>query len=273
MVAGARPNFIKLAPLIRAASQQPDIVFELVYAGCEDDPTLESALFDDLQIARPTVFLGVDSVSLNEITGRVMGAFDAYLTQSMPDVVIVVDDLASTMAAAIVTKKRGIRLAHLVAGTRSFDISMPKEVNRLVIDGLSDLLFTAGQGASTITSREGAEGSRVYMVGNILIDNLRYNRNRWRRPALMDSLGLQEGRYVLFTLNRWWHRCARVPAGPLRTVWAAARPSMPWLPCPTWSSDGWPRTPAASLPTAATWPRKPRSTVCRASRSTAIPSI
>lgn len=202
MVAGARPNFIKLAPLIRAASQQPDIVFELVYAGCEDDPTLESALFDDLQIARPTVFLGVDSVSLNEITGRVMGAFDAYLTQSMPDVVIVVDDLASTMAAAIVTKKRGIRLAHLVAGTRSFDISMPKEVNRLVIDGLSDLLFTAGQGASTITSREGAEGSRVYMVGNILIDNLRYNRNRWRRPALMDSLGLQEGRYVLFTLNR-----------------------------------------------------------------------
>ena len=202
IVAGARPNFIKVAPLIRAMEKSDGICYELVYAGRADDATLEGTLFDDLQISRPTVFLGVDSVSLNEITGRVMGAFEKYLSTHPTDVVIVVDDLASTMAAAIVTKKQGVRLAHLVAGTRSFDINMPKEVNRLVIDGLSDLLFTAGMSASSITNREGAEQSRVYMVGNILIDNLRYNHDRWQRPPLMDEAQLADGRYLVFTLNR-----------------------------------------------------------------------
>ena len=202
IVAGARPNFIKVAPLIRAMEKSDGICYELVYAGRADDATLEGTLFDDLQISRPTVFLDVDSVSLNEITGRVMGAFEKYLSTHPTDVVIVVDDLASTMAAAIVTKKQGVRLAHLVAGTRSFDINMPKEVNRLVIDGLSDLLFTAGMSASSITNREGAEQSRVYMVGNILIDNLRYNHDRWQRPPLMDEAKLANGRYLVFTLNR-----------------------------------------------------------------------
>ena len=129
IVAGARPNFIKVAPLIRAIMKTEGMAYQLVYAGREDDPTLEGTLFDDLQIGRPDVFLGVDSQSLNEITGQVMGAFDRYLDAFPADTVIVVDDLASTMAAAIVTKKRGIRLAHLVAGTRSFDIKMPKEVS------------------------------------------------------------------------------------------------------------------------------------------------
>ena len=202
IVAGARPNFIKVAPLIRAITKTDGVNYQLVYAGRADDKTLEGTLFDDLQIRRPDVCLGVDSVSLNEITGRVMGEFEKYLTQNPTDVVVVVDDLASTMAAAIVTKKQGIRLAHLVAGTRSFDISMPKEVNRLVIDGLSDLLFTAGMSASSITNREGAEQSRVYMVGNILIDNLRFNHDRWQKPAMMDELGLKEGEYIVFTLNR-----------------------------------------------------------------------
>ena len=202
IVAGARPNSINVAPLIRAITKTDGVNYQLVYAGRADDQTLEGTLFDDLQIRRPDVCLGVDSVSLNEITGRVMGEFEKYLTQNPTDVVVVVDDLASTMAAAIVTKKQGIRLAHLVAGTRSFDISMPKEVNRLVIDGLSDLLFTAGMSASSITNREGAEQSRVYMVGNILIDNLRFNHDRWQKPAMMDELGLKEGEYIVFTLNR-----------------------------------------------------------------------
>ena len=206
IVAGARPNFIKVAPIIRAVSkareQGEDVAYRLVYAGVENDPSLEPTLFDDLQIPRPDVFLGVDSKSLNEITGRVMGEFEKYLEQNPTDVVIVVDDLASTMAAAIVTKKQGIRLAHLVAGTRSFDIKMPKEINRLVIDGLSDLLFTAGDGASNIATREGANLSQIYKVGNILMDTLRFNRNRWQRPVVMDELNLQERCYIVFTLNR-----------------------------------------------------------------------
>ena len=197
---GARPNFIKVAPLIRAIERTDNCHYQLVYAGTADDPTLEPSLFSDLQIQRPDVFLGVDCENLNELTGRVMAEFERYLEQHETDTVIVVDDLASTMAAAIVTKKRGLRLAHLVAGTRSFDISMPKEINRLVIDGLSDLLFTAGVGSSSIATREGAENHKIYMVGNILMDTLRYNHDRWTRPACLD--GIEDGRYLVFTINR-----------------------------------------------------------------------
>ena len=197
---GARPNFIKVAPLIRAIESTDSCAYRLVYAGREDDPTLEPSLFSDLQIGRPDAFLGVDCENLNELTGRVMAEFERYLEQNSTDTVIVVDDLASTMAAAIVTKKRGLRLAHLVAGTRSFDISMPKEINRLVIDGLSDLLFTAGVGSSSIATREGAENHKIYMVGNILMDTLRYNHDRWTRPACLD--GIKDGEYLVFTINR-----------------------------------------------------------------------
>ena len=197
---GARPNFIKVAPLIHVMERNAECQYQLVYAGTADDPTLESSLFADLQIRRPDVFLGVDCENLNELTGRVMAEFERYLDQHLTDTVIVVDDLASTMAAAIVTKKRGLQLAHLVAGTRSFDINMPKEINRLVIDGLSDLLFTAGVGSSSIATREGAENHKIYMVGNILMDTLRFNHDRWTRPACLD--GIEDGRYLVFTLNR-----------------------------------------------------------------------
>jgi len=197
---GARPNFVKVAPIIRVIQQTEGISYQLVYAGPADDPTLEPSLFSDLQMPRPNAFLGVESDNLNELTGRVMSEFERYLDQHATDTVIVVDDLASTMAAAIVTKKRGLRLAHLVAGTRSFDIRMPKEINRLVIDGLSDLLFTAGAGASSIATREGAESHKIYMVGNILMDTLRMNHSRWLRPACLD--GVVDGQYLVFTLNR-----------------------------------------------------------------------
>ena len=178
IVAGARPNFMKVAPIVhsieKAKGQGRDINYQLVYAGREDDPTLEGTLFDDLQLARPQVYLGVDCV----------------------------DDLASTLATAIVTKKKGILLAHLVAGTRSFDIDMPKEINRLVTDMLSDLLFTAGMQSNSIATREGAELSKIYMVGNILMDTLRFNHTRFVRPALLAELQLQDGEYLVFTLNR-----------------------------------------------------------------------
>lgn len=200
IIAGARPNFVKVSPLVRAIGKRDDAQCLLVYAGREDDPTLEPSLFDDLQMPRPQYFLGVDSTSLNEITSRVMAAFDAFLDEHPADVVIVVDDLASTMAAAIVTKKRGIRLAHLVAGTRSFDINMPKEINRLVIDALSDYLFTAGVRSTGIATREQSEQSQTYMVGNILMDTLRFNYNRLRKPVSLPDI--REGEYLVFTLNR-----------------------------------------------------------------------
>jgi len=199
IVAGARPNFVKVAPLIRAIEQAEGAEYELVYTGREDDPTLESSLFEDLQMPRPSVFFGVDSTRLNEITSRVMAHFDTYLDEHPADVVIVVDDLASTMAAAIVTKKRGVKLAHLVAGTRSFDMNMPKEVNRLVIDALSDFLFTAGIKSNSVATREQAEGSNTYMVGNILMDTLRFNHQRLKKPS---TFHLPPSSYIVFTLNR-----------------------------------------------------------------------
>lgn len=203
ILAGARPNFVKVAPLVRAIGGSAEAECLLVYAGRDDDPTLEASLFDDLQMPRPQFYLGVDSVSLNEITSRVMAQFDAFLDDHPVDVVIVVDDLASTMAAAIVTKKRGIRLAHLVAGTRSFDISMPKEINRLVIDALSDYLFTAGVRSTGVATREQAENSQTYMVGNILMDTLRFNHGRLKKPDITGLDGvLGEKRYLVFTLNR-----------------------------------------------------------------------
>lgn len=200
IIAGARPNFVKVSPLVRAINKNPEATCLLVYAGSENDPTLEPSLFEDLQMPRPQYYLGVDSTSLNEITSQVMARFDAFLDEHAVDVVIVVDDLASTMAAAIVTKKRGIRLAHLVAGTRSFNINMPKEINRLVIDALSDYLFTAGVKSTGVATREQSENSQTYMVGNILMDTLRFNYDRLKKPASIPSL--EDRKYLVFTLNR-----------------------------------------------------------------------
>lgn len=210
---GARPNFIKVAPIIRVINRLSEensprkLSYSLVYAGSADDPTLEEELFDNLSIHRPDVYLGVECENLNELTGQVMSKFEKYLQENPSDVVIVVDDLASTMAAAIVTKKQAVTLAHIAAGTRSFDITMPKEINRLVIDGLSDILFTAGFSNNSIANKEGAELSKVYMVGNILIDNIRYDRERIEGVRLSDideleGLALKEGNYLVFTLNR-----------------------------------------------------------------------
>lgn len=210
---GARPNFIKVAPIIRVidrlsgSERRREVSYSLVYAGRADDPTLEDGLFASLSIRRPDVCLGVECENLNELTGQVMSKFEQYLQANPTDIVIVVDDLASTMAAAIVTKKQVITLAHIAAGTRSFDITMPKEINRLVIDGLSDILFTAGFSNNSIANKEGAELSKVYMVGNILIDNIRYNRERIEKMRLSDiealsGLPLKERGYLVFTLNR-----------------------------------------------------------------------
>ena len=213
IVCGARPNLIKVAPLLRTIhgnKNYQSIHAELIYVGtAADDEYIhphgddgQRTIFSDLAIAPPSVYLGVECENLNELTGRVMSAFEHYLQTHPTDVVLVVDDLASTMAVAIVAKKAGVRLAHIAAGTRSFDITMPKEINRLVIDGLSDVLFTAGASNNSIANREGAELSKVYMVGNILMDNLRFIHQTLRCPPIFDDLQLEAERYIVFTLNR-----------------------------------------------------------------------
>lgn len=208
IIAGARPNFVKIAPIVRAVDAynnretEPKLCCTVIYTGSEDDPTIENSLFSDLQMRRPDVYLGVAATDIHLITAGVTERLAAWIEQNPQDAVIVVDDLASTMAAAIVAKKQDVLLAHLVAGTRSFDIHVPKEINRLVIDGLSDILFTAGASSNSTATREGVGQERIFMVGNIIIDSLRNCKSREQRPQCFSEMGISDGRYLLFTINR-----------------------------------------------------------------------
>lgn len=206
IVAGARPNFMKIAPIVRAIDtargEGKRISYRLVYTGREDDTSLDPSLFADLNMKQPDVYLGVVSHNTIELTAGIMLAFEQELTNNPTDVVLVVDDLTATMSCAIVAKKQNIKVAHLVAGTRSFDMSMPKEVNRMIADGLSNYLFTAGMVANRNLNQAGTESQNVYYVGNILIDTIRYNRNKLIKPLWFSVLGLNEQAYLLLTLNR-----------------------------------------------------------------------
>lgn len=206
IIAGARPNFMKIAPLVRAIRTAEkagnDISFRLVYTGPETDESLEPSLFDDLDMPRPDAYLGVESHDFFERMGGILVAFARELEKHPADMVVVVDDMTPTMACSIVAKKKGLKVAHLVAGIRSFDMDMPKELNRMITDGLSDYLFTAGMVANRNLNQTGTEQENVYFVGNLLMDALRYNYNRFVRPPETDEWQLENRKYVLLTLNR-----------------------------------------------------------------------
>ena len=149
IVAGARPNFMKIAPITRAIEAArglgKSISYRLVYTGRRDDTSLDASLFSDLDMKAPDVYLGVESSNPTSLAAGIMIAFEQELTENPAHVVLVVDDLTATMSCAIVAKKQGIKVAHLVAGTRSFDMKMPKEVNRMITDGVSDYRRHGGQ--------------------------------------------------------------------------------------------------------------------------------
>ena len=206
IVAGARPNFMKIAPITRAIdaarAQGRRISYRLVYTGRRDDTSLDASLFADLHMRQPDVFLGVSDSNATQLASGIMVAFDKELTENPAHIVLVVDDLTATMSCSIVAKKQGTKVAHLVAGTRSFDMNMPKEVNRMITDGLSDYLFTAGMVANRNLNQTGTEQANVHFVGNLLMDALRYNYHRFVRPQEMDTWQLDDHKYVLLTLNR-----------------------------------------------------------------------
>ena len=149
----------------------------------------------------PDAFLNVNETDFFRRMAGIITAFATELKSNMANVVVVVDDFTPTMACSIVAKKMGVKVAHLVAGTRSFDVDC-KEINRIITDSMSDILFTAGMVANRNLSQSGTEQNHVYMVGNILIDSLRYNRPRMQRPVSFSILGVQDKEYLLFTLNR-----------------------------------------------------------------------
>lgn len=206
IIAGARPNFMKIAPIVHAIESAKtngkNISYRLVFTGTKDDNSIDASLFSDLDMKEPDVYLGVQHSSSIAMAANIMMEFEKELMKNPSDLVLVVDDLTATMSCSIVAKKRGLKVAHLVAGTRSFDINMPKEVNRVITDGLADYLFTAGMVANKNLNQTGAESKKIYYVGNVLIDSIRYNRNRLIRPMWFGSLGLEEKKYILLTINR-----------------------------------------------------------------------
>ncbi len=206
LIAGARPNFMKIAPVIRAlrkaqAAGRP-VNYRLIYTGRMQDPSLEPSLFNDLEMPRPNVCLQVESTNYFERLGGILIAFSRELEHHPSDMVMVVDDMTPTMACSLVAKKKGLKVAHLSAGIRTFNMEQPKELNRLIADGLSDYLFTAGMAANRNLNHSGTESTKVYFVGNLLIDTLRYNYPRFECPTELSALGIKEKSYVLLTLNR-----------------------------------------------------------------------
>jgi len=206
IIAGARPNFMKIAPLIRAIQKSQEegnnIHARLVYTGCMQDKSIEPTLFDDLDMPHPDICLNIESNDFFQRLAGIITSFAQELDEHPADMVMVVDDLTPTMACSIVARKKGTKVAHLVAGTRSFDMNMPKEVNRMITDGLSDILFTAGMVANRNLSHTGVEQKQIHFVGNILMDTLRHNHSRMRKPEAFVTLGLSPKEYILLTINR-----------------------------------------------------------------------
>ena len=240
LIAGARPNFMKIAPLIKAIQAAnaagKDIHYRLVHTGQHYDKNMSDTFFEELSIPMPDVNLGCGGGTQAEQTANIMVAFERDLIANPTDLVLVVGDVTSTMACSIVAKKLNTKVCHVEAGIRSWDLTMPEEINRMVTDALADYMFTTSEVANKNLLMQGASlenganqvnlvdlanldslarrqlleeqyafqrrTQKVWFVGNVMIDTLLANRSRFRRPAVYDELSLQEKNYVVMTMHR-----------------------------------------------------------------------
>jgi UDP-N-acetylglucosamine 2-epimerase (non-hydrolysing) len=215
LVGGARPNFMKIAPLVRAINKQNQanhrnqIDYQIVHTGQHYDYEMSTIFFKELGIPKPNVFLNVGSGSQGEQTGKTMIAFEKVLLTKKVDIVVVVGDVNSTIACALVAAKLHIPVAHVEAGLRSYDRAMPEEINRVLTDQISDYLFTPSPDANDNLRKEGVSSKKIFLVGNIMIDNLFYNLKKSQKSNIFKALGLlTDGsgspirEYALLTLHR-----------------------------------------------------------------------
>ncbi len=246
IIAGARPNFMKVAPIIKAIKElgnervselgSEGISYRLVHTGQHYDKNMSDTFFEELGIPAPDVNLGCGGGSQAEQTAAIMVAFEKELTAHSADIVMVVGDVTSTMACSIVAKKLNTKVCHVEAGIRSWDLTMPEEINRMVTDALADYMFTTSEVANANLVRQGASlqlppkgksvqpssslpfrrrvssgqsnregqglGSKAWFVGNVMIDTLLANRSRFRKPEVWDELGLKEKEYIVMTMHR-----------------------------------------------------------------------
>ena len=202
-VVGARPNFMKIAPIIDAMNRYPDrIQHLLVHTGQHYDERMSKAFFDDLGMPKPDIDLEVGPGTHAEQTARIMIAFEKVCLTEKPDLVIVVGDVNSTMACAITAKKLGIRVAHVEAGLRSRDMSMPEEINRLCTDVICDYLFTTDHLADENLKTEGVTKEKINFVGNVMIDTLMKHRELSGQLNFINQFGLRPKEYITLTLHR-----------------------------------------------------------------------
>ncbi len=201
-ICGARPNFMKIAPLMRAYAAYPQIEPVLVHTGQHYDRNMSELFFDQLGIPQPDLNLEVGSASHAVQTAEIMRRFEPVVLEQRPDWVVVVGDVNSTIACALVAVKLGVRVAHVEAGLRSFDRTMPEEVNRVLTDSISDLLLVSEPSGLENLQREGVAAEKVHLVGNVMIDTLRANLERAQASDVVQRLGLARGQYNLLTLHR-----------------------------------------------------------------------
>jgi UDP-N-acetylglucosamine 2-epimerase (non-hydrolysing) len=206
LIAGARPNFMKIAPIIRAIelaqNNGHDIHYRLVHTGQHYDDKLSKVFFEELGIPEAQVNLGAGSGTQAEQTGKIMVEFEKDLIANPCDLVVVVGDVTSTMACTIVAKKLNTRVAHVEGGIRSFDMTMPEEINRMVTDSLADYFFTTSIVANENLKRTGIKESQIFFVGNTMIDSLVANLIKIRRPSVWKEQNLSTGNYFVLTLHR-----------------------------------------------------------------------
>lgn len=201
-VAGTRPNFVKIAPIYRALKQYSNIAVKIVHTGQHYDACMSDVFFQQLALPAPDYHFEKSNGSHTQQTAHIMLAFEKVLDIEKPDIALVVGDVNSTLACALVAAQKQIRIAHVEAGLRSGDKSMPEEINRILVDVLSDYHFTTEQAAKTNLTHEGIPTEKIHFVGNCMIDSLVQYRQEASRHNTLSSLGLQPKGYVLMTMHR-----------------------------------------------------------------------
>jgi UDP-N-acetylglucosamine 2-epimerase (non-hydrolysing) len=206
LIAGARPNFMKIAPIIdaisKAKSEGVDISFRLIHTGQHYDKNMSDSFFDQLNIPQPDINLGAGGGSQAEQTAAIMIGYERLLLKDKSDLCLVVGDVTSTMACAIVAQKLHVPVAHVEAGIRSGDWTMPEEINRLVTDSITNYFFTTTPEATNTILNSGVSSDRVFWVGNTMIDSLLKQRANFKKPKFWDLAGLKKGQYIVMTLHR-----------------------------------------------------------------------
>ncbi len=206
IIAGARPNFVKIAPIIRAIKERQNtegcIRYRLIHTGQHYDAQMSGNLFTQLGIPEPDINFGVGSGSQAEQTAAIMINYEKLLLKTPSNLCLVVGDVTSTMACAITAQKLHIPVAHVEAGIRSGDWSMPEEINRMVTDSVTNYFFTTSEIANEQLRRSSIEGSRIFFVGNTMIDSLLYNMDRFIPPSFWSEFNLEDGKYFVLTLHR-----------------------------------------------------------------------